>query len=306
MSHIPFPASQFLGKMLGLAASFVPMSRANVALDNILKSFDGAMKRNHAKRLLRRVYMHFGQMFFEVPHILRLSQGNLNDYVVFEGEENLRHALAEGRGGFILSAHFGNWELTSAAMSLHFGSGAMIVRPMDFAPMDQLMNVLRSRFGTESISKQRAMRRVLGTLIEKKLVGVMLDQNIDWYDGVFVKFLGRWACTNKGLALMAIKTRSPVLPVFPVRQGDGRYRIIIGEEMRLIRTGDKTRDVEENTALFTRVIEKYVLAYPDHWFWFHKRWKTRNYCPLPGSYFEPVVSGIGEPQNVQFRIANGK
>ena len=306
MSHIPFPASQFLGKMLGLAASFVPMSRANVALDNILKSFDGTMKRDNARRLLRRVYMHFGQMFFEVAHILRLSHGNLNDYVVFEGEENLHHALVEGRGGFILTAHFGNWELTSAAMSLHFGSGAVIVRPMDFAPMDQLMNMLRSRFGTESISKQRAMRSVLVTLKEKKVVGVMLDQNIDWYDGVFVKFLGRWACTNKGLALMALKTGSPVLPVFPVRQGDGRYRIIIGDEIRLIRTGDKIRDVEENTALFTSMIEKYILAYPDHWFWFHKRWKTRNYCPLPEGYFELAVSGTAEPQNVQFRMTNGK
>ncbi len=83
------------------------------------------------------------------------------------------------------------------------------------------------------------------------------------------------------LALMAIKTGTPVIPVFSVRQSDGRYRIVFEKEITLIRTGDKTKDLEENTALFTSVIEKYVRRYPDHWFWFHRRWKTRPYQPLP-------------------------
>jgi len=33
--------------------------------------------------------------------------------------------------------------------------------------------------------------------------------------------------------------------------------------------------VEKNTELFTKIIERYVRDYPDHWFWLHQRWKTR-------------------------------
>ena len=80
-----------------------------------------------------------------------------------------------------------------------------------------------------------------------------------------------------------IETGAPVIPVMAVRQKDGRYRIIFEEEVTLERTGDKIRDVEENTARFTGVIEKYVKAYPEQWFWFHKRWKTRPYCPYTGA-----------------------
>jgi KDO2-lipid IV(A) lauroyltransferase len=83
------------------------------------------------------------------------------------------------------------------------------------------------------------------------------------------------------LALLAVMTGTPVVPAFPVRQKDGRYRLIFEKEVELRRTGDRTRDIEENTELFTNIIEKYVRKYPDHWFWFHKRWKTKNYCPLP-------------------------
>ena len=281
LSYIPFPVSQFLGKMLGTVFAMIPLGRTTISLDNIRKSFGDFMGKAELKKLNRRVLIHFAQMLFEMPHIMRLSSENLSKYVVFDHKENLLEAIKKQRGAFILTGHFGNWELMSAATALLFKNTAVVVRPGDFRPLDKLMNGLRSRFGTEIISKQRAMRKVMAAIKEKKLVGVLLDQNVDWYEGVFVKFLGRWACTNKGLALMALKTGTPVVPVFSVRQRDGRYRIIFGKEVKLLKTGDKTKDVEENTALFTNIIERYIRRYPDHWFWFHRRWKTRPYCPLP-------------------------
>jgi KDO2-lipid IV(A) lauroyltransferase len=221
-------------------------------------------------------------MLFEVPHIMRLSPDNLSKYVVFEHEENLLRAFEKGKGVFLLTGHFGNWELMSAALAVRFGDirGAVVARPIDFEPLDALVNALRSRFGTEIIMKQRGMRRVLGAVKENKGVGILLDQNVDWYDGVFVKFLGRWACTNKGLALLALRTGAPVIPIFPVRQKDGRYRIFIEPEVELVKTGDKTKDVEENTARFTHFIDRQVRAHPDQYFWFHRRWKTKPYCDL--------------------------
>jgi KDO2-lipid IV(A) lauroyltransferase len=43
----------------------------------------------------------------------------------------------------------------------------------------------------------------------------------------------------------------------------------------LVRTGDDTADIRENTQRFTRVIENYVRRHPDQWLWVHRRWKTR-------------------------------
>jgi KDO2-lipid IV(A) lauroyltransferase len=107
-----------------------------------------------------------------------------------------------------------------------------------------------------------------------------MDQNVDWYDGVFVDFFGHRACTNKGLARLALKTEAPVLPVFIVREGS-LYRAEIGPEVPLIKTGDKTKDVEANTQQYNDVIEAFVRRYPDQWFWVHQRWKTRPYKPWP-------------------------
>lgn len=284
-SSIPLSVTQFSGRMLGALAFFIPMSRKAVALDNLLQSFGPEMSKKHAWRLLRKVYIHFGQMFLEVPHAMRLNPGNLHRYVVFESEEHCLDALKKGKGVLALTGHLGNWELESTAVAMRFGNLAVVARPMDFQPLEKLVVELRSRYGTEIIPKQRSMRKLLTSLKANKIIGVLLDQNVDWYEGAFVNFFGRPACTNKGLALVALKTGASVVPIFSAKAKDGRYRIKIGKEVDLIRTGDKLRDVEENTALFTRIIERHIRENPEQYFWFHKRWKTKNYCPLPPGFF---------------------
>ena len=281
VSCIPLPLCRWIGKMLGRFISLFSTRRTQVSLHNIEMCFGQPLGPKGAKRLNRAVILHFAQMVFEVPHILNMNKVNLNKYVVFHNEENLRNAYKKGKGVFIVTGHFGNWELMAAAISLRFGRLSIVARPFDFKPLDRVMVTLRSRFGAEIIPKQKAMRRLLNTIKQKRMVGILLDQNVDWYAGVFVKFLGEWACTNKGLALLALKTGAPVIPAFCVRQKDGPYRIYFEDEIRLKKTGDKTKDVEENTVLFTNVIEYYIRRHPEQWLWFHQRWKTRPYCVLP-------------------------
>ncbi|CAO0823283.1 hypothetical protein DFAR_3610030 [Desulfarculales bacterium] len=65
------------------------------------------------------------------------------------------------------------------------------------------------------VLKARSARQMLRVLKGNGLVGVLLDQNVDWYDGEWVDFFGRLACTNKGLALLAMATdASPDLSQF--------------------------------------------------------------------------------------------
>jgi len=251
------------------------------SLDNLRYIFGDALSDSEMVAINGRTISHFTQMLFEAPHILRLTSRNLDRYVVFDNEEAITRAVNKGKGVFILTGHFGNWELMSAATALRIGSRtAVVVRPADFDPVDRVLTTLRSRFGTEIIPKRRAMKKLLSAEKENKVIGILMDQNVDWYEGVFVPFMGKPACTNKGLALVALRTGSPVIPMFSVREPDGRFRIIFEDEVVLKRTGDKIKDVEENTFIFNQIIEKYVREYPDHWFWFHKRWKTKPYCEL--------------------------
>ena len=86
--------------------------------------------------------------------------------------------------------------------------------------------------------------------------------------GVFVPFFGIPACTASGLARVALHTDAAAIPAFTIWDSVlRRYRVRFDPALTLIRTGDGERDVIENTALFTKVIEDYVRQYPDEWLW---------------------------------------
>ncbi len=279
---IPIRLGQFLGRMLGRFLGIAAVGPLKTSLNGLRMVFGDRMPEEELRKLNRRVVIHFAQMLFEVPHVFKLNLENLNRYVYFENEAVFAEALARGKGCFILTGHFGNWELMSAAITLRFKTdGIAVARPVDFAPVEQLMLRLRTRFGTEIVPKKKAMKKLLMGARKNKTMGILLDQNVDWYEGVFVPFMGKPACTNKGLALIAMKTGAPVIPVFSARQPDGRYRVVFENEVDLVRTKSKLSDIEENTALFNRIINKYIYWYPEQWFWFHKRWKTRPSCPFP-------------------------
>jgi KDO2-lipid IV(A) lauroyltransferase len=128
------------------------------------------------------------------------------------------------------------------------------------------------------VSTRRSAREVLKAFQRGEVVGVLIDQNVDWYEAVFVNFFGRRAATNKGFALLVMKTGASVIPVFMIRDKD-RFRVEVWPEVVLIKTGDKTKDIEMNTQLCNDVIERFVRRYPEQWFWVHQRWKTRPYTP---------------------------
>ncbi|MCK4534577.1 MAG: lysophospholipid acyltransferase family protein, partial [Syntrophobacterales bacterium] len=89
-------------------------------------------------------------------------------------------------------------------------------------------------------------------------------------------FFGRPASTTKGLAALALQTGAPVLPSFISRMKDGKYRLVIGPEVDISRTGDYDRDILENTQRFTNIVEDNVRKHPGQWFWLHQRWKTKK------------------------------
>ncbi|MBI4496135.1 MAG: lysophospholipid acyltransferase family protein [Deltaproteobacteria bacterium] len=226
-------------------------------------------------RMAREAFRHLGRVLAEFSFTPRLTGENLGRYLTLEGRDHFQRAYERGRGVLFLTAHFGNWEWMAASFALLVRPCHVVVRPLDNQFLDALVDRLRTWTGNRTVPKQKAMGRILRLLREGQAVGILLDQNMAWQEGVFVDFFGQPACTNTGLARLARKTGAAVLPAFNVRQADGRYKVIIGAEVELARSEDRERDVKENTARFSRIIEGYVRAYPDHWLWLHQRWKTR-------------------------------
>ncbi|MBI9084069.1 MAG: lysophospholipid acyltransferase family protein [Desulfobacterales bacterium] len=259
-----------------------------IAEDNMQRAYAGEISAGAVARTVRANFVQTVRMALEIPSLLRLDRKNIDRYVTFTGEHHLRCAMARGRGILFLTGHLGNWEMMSLSVPLKFGLRInVLARPLDFRPLDRVLTEIRSRTGNRMVDKEDSAKEVQQRLNANQAVGILLDQNASFYEGVYVPFFSRLACTNRGLAVFALRYRADVIPVFNIREPDGRYRVIFEAPLTVIRTGNVRRDIVENTEVFNRVIEKFVRRAPEQWFWVHRRWRIKK---IPQSVRGKVMS----------------
>ncbi len=281
LSLIPRKIGLFLGEGLGTGLFHLLKRRRQIAFQNVTTAFGDQKSEAERWNLVKQCFQGIGRHFFEAVYLFRYSAERVKKYVRFTGIEHYQAAKAQGKGIAFLTGHFGCWELMPISFGYFFEPTYVIVKPLDFEPAEKLSRALREVSGNRVVSKERSMRVLIKLLREKKNLGILMDQNIDWKDGVFVDFFGRRACTNKGLALLVLSTGAPVVPGFMVYEGNGHYRLELQPPVPWLEFDDRTKNIEENTAQYNRVIETMARRYPDHYFWVHQRWKTRPYQPWP-------------------------
>jgi Kdo2-lipid IVA lauroyltransferase/acyltransferase len=280
ISWIPRPVGLQLGDALGMAFYYLLRRRRKIALSNLTIAFGDSKNKREREGIAKRSFKMMGRHFFETCYLVRFTKERISSYVRFAGMEHFQKARAEGKGVAVLTAHFGCWELFSVYLG-YFMQAYIVVKPLDFKPLNRLIEKIRTVSGIRYVSKEKSMRRLLQLLRQEAVLGILLDQNIDWKDGVFVPFFNKRACTNKGLALLVHKTQVPVIPTFIVHEGQGHYRVEFQPALPWISLGDRTKEIEENTAQYNQAIEAMARRYPDQYFWVHQRWKTRPYQPWP-------------------------
>ena len=228
------------------------------------------------KRILRGEFTSLGRQLAELCQFPKYTQENVGDVVVYDGLENYERAYARGKGVLFLTAHFGGWELSAFAHSLHGHWLHVVMRPMDNEYLDRLLQRYRTMHGNKTVAKDDFVRGLLAAMKAGETVGILMDTNMTPPQGVFVDFLGIPACTASGLARIALRTDAAVVPGFTIWDPVLRkYRLRFDPALELVRTGGLEADITANTRMFNKVIEDYVRKYPDQWLWVHRRWKTR-------------------------------
>jgi len=230
------------------------------------------------RTIARESVESFGAALLEFLGVLRLTREELLARVRLDGLEHLMAARSAGRGVFLLSAHFGSWELGALVTGLSGEPIASVVRPLDNPLLERELALRRTRFGNRLIPKKEAAREILRAMRRNETVAILVDQNVQPQEAVFVPFFGRLAATTPALALMQLKTGAAVVPVFTYPLGEGLYRLrfeapIFPEEFASVE--GRSERVRRATARYMEVTEAAIRRCPSAWLWMHDRWKTR-------------------------------
>ena len=281
LGGLSLPARVSVSRCLGRLLFRLDAKHRRIALDNLDRAFGDAWSRQDIQQCAEAVFVSLFRLVLEVAWAMRTPPKVMAKRFRIYGLHHFTAAHRQGRGVLVLTGHYGPWELLPQAAGLVGLPVSVVYRPLDFAPLESLFEQVRSRFGAEMVTAKGAVREVVRRLRRRENVTLLMDQNVDWYEGVFVDFFGHRACSNKSLALLAMRTGAPVVPVYLSLERDGGFRVDFAPVVPTQRTGDKQRDVEENTLAYNRVLEGFIRQRPDQWFWVHQRWKTRPHCPWP-------------------------
>jgi len=272
---LPRRLSRAFAIALAQAIYLLHVRLRHVGMRNLELAFPEKTRAERA-RILRGEFTSLGRQLAEVCQFPRYTRENVEQVVVYDGLENYERAFARGKGVLFVTAHFGGWELSAFAHSLHGHWLHVVMRPMDNPYLDRLIQSYRTMHGNKTVAKDDFVRGLLAAMKAGETVGILMDTNMTPPQGVFVDFFGIPACTASGLARIALRTDAAVVPGFTIWDKTlGKYRLRFDPALELIRSGDLEADIVANTQQFTRVIEDFVRRYPEQWLWVHRRWKTR-------------------------------
>ncbi|MDP2990288.1 MAG: lysophospholipid acyltransferase family protein [Kiritimatiellota bacterium] len=236
------------------------------------------------------MYRHLGIFLIEILRTGYIDPATLDEEVDFSGLEKAMQILSQGRGLIVLTAHVGNFELLAMMGALKGAPLTVITKALKPKWLNDWWIETRGKFGVKMLPARDSYRYCREALKANGVLGFILDQNMKRNRGIFVDYFGRPACTSPGLALLSAQTGAPVLPVFMLREPDGRNRVHVFDPLPPPASADKEA-IRQATQAYTTIIEQFVRAHPDQWIWLHRRWRT-----------QPLEEMTNEKQSVDCRL----
>jgi Kdo2-lipid IVA lauroyltransferase/acyltransferase len=269
---LPERGKQKTGILLGRLAFLVLGDRRRIAVANLRRAFPDLTEEDRM-RIARRSFENFGVNFIELLLIPFVPKEEYAGRFPLEGRHIVDEALALKRGIIALVFHFANWEIMGVAGEIIGREIVVLARPMKrHARLNRFINSLRYSTGLRILPNAETAMEVMRLLKEEAVVAILSDQREKRSRAVYVEFFGEDVPTNKGTAMIAMKTKAPVIPCHLVRQGFLRYRVVFGEQLPMERKGDLNGLIASNTRTINAVLESIIRQYPDEWFWVHRRW----------------------------------
>ena len=256
--------SQLANKLGAFVYNRIPV-RKKQAFNNIKKAFPEETDA-WIDNVLERTYRLVSSNILE---FLALPKSIESVNFRIDNQHILDQASAIGKGVILITAHFGLWELWGSWLGKNGYPIWGIIQRQENAGADLFFKQLRESYGMNHIYRKSSLDNMYKLFEMNKIVILASDQDAK-SKGVFVKFFGHPSSTPKGSAIFHLRTGSPMVFSLAHKEKDGTVVISFSK----IETNSNS-SIETITQTYIHMLEEKIRQYPDHYFWFHRKWKTK-------------------------------
>src|SRR4030043_1765357 len=251
---------------------------------HVRKNIEGLNKGRGSKAkvdvLTRKTFQNYGQYLLDYMVMHRLLPSNKNQWVEEEvGAGYMMEALEAGKGAICITPHLGNWEIGGLLFS--FRGGSLNVLTLDERDLDtrSFREEMRRRRGIKILyinPKDDSPMAILDAVkaLRRNEILAMLGDRIESQKTMVFDFFGKRTPFPVGVAILAMATGAPVLPVFVVMEKNRKYRGIIENHIHFHPSSREDREtvIREGMGRLIKNFETYIEKYPDQWYNFFFYW----------------------------------
>lgn len=268
----PLKFLQWISRVKGYLFYYILPIRKRTAYENLKLAFpeksDGEIK-----EIIKGCYVNILTVITEFFYMKKFSIDDLKKVIKVSSPGLPAEKLKQGKGLILISAHFGNWELTAYGVSQLIGIPLnVVVKEQSNKRVNEGINRIRTGKGNAMIDMRSSVRDILRELNSNHAVAMLGDQSAP-KENVKIDFFIKDVPAFEGTARIAIKTRAPVLFGVSLRNNDGTYSL----SFREIDTAKYAEPTDENIKALTQehvnLLIEHIKERPDHWLWFHRRFK---------------------------------
>jgi len=263
-----------LGPLAGVVASAASSHVRDVTKANARALFGAGVSSKRVASYRNGVIRNFYDFVVDVAEASRKTPQELDSSIVETvGEKEYALARKTRRGAVLLTAHIGSFEVGLARL----------------AKVERVVQVVFKRDIAQSFEgSRRSLREALGivespiddgidtwlelreALSRDEVVVMQGDRTMPGQRGEVVNLLHGKLRLPTGPYKLARLTGSSIIPVFTLRLGQGRFRIVLGEPIDPNAGVRDANGVDPAVLAFARTLESIVEKHPEQWLVLHR------------------------------------
>lgn len=270
------PRKATIKLMRGLAWFAYTMSKKHqhIINANLDLAFNNKLSSQEKKQIGIDAFTNLIDTIFGIIIRDNMDKKEVIKNVTFQNKDIIKAYQEENKQFILVTGHYGNWELLSQSIAIHFDLTLVGVgRELDSSLMDKILIKNRERFNVEMVYKKGAMKGCIRAIGQKKIVGILTDQHLGQQQSINVDFFNHKVTHTPLASILSHKFDIDLIPAYISTDDYLNYKVTIYEPIKSLQTDNKENDLEDMTKAQAKVLESVIKAKPEQWFWQHKRWK---------------------------------
>ncbi len=267
---LPFCCYYLLSDFLYFIIYYLIGYRREVVSTNLKKAFPEKFEKE-LKQIEKIFYKNLVDIFLEAFKLIHISRKEIEKHWTYENIEIFDELKKKDKNIMLISAHYGNWEWFTFFGNIVNYKFLALYKSLSNGNFDVFLRGLREKFGLETVSMEKAFKRMLTLQKENtpNIVWFAADQAPPPETKFWTKFLNQETAFFLGPEKLAKKLDYAIVYLDVYRTGRGQYKA----KFTLLFENTKDTKEYEITKKHVKHLENVIKEKPEFWLWSHKRWK---------------------------------